>query len=159
MVSCDGACNKLLRVLWITTKVLNSDHFCDWLAGVWIKCITGVHHMYQTHTVVLQLSPRVTRQPQCCRILCVQSWVISGWGTDSTGEVKLPSGKQCLPLGERRFLPVEQEHWHTARNWGWRCAPPAASLFVTATERQSITACLCVCGWVQPTQFLVVFRK
>lgn len=155
MLSCDGACNKLL-------SALNNHRSFEqwpllWLVG---RCLNEVCYRHtpqvsNPHSGSAAV-PSVTRQPQSsqsCRIPCVQSWVTSVWG-HSTGDVRLPSGKQCLPLGERQFLPVEQEGWHTARNWGCHCAPPAASVFVTGTERQSITACLCACGCgsVQSTQ-------
>lgn len=44
-----------------------------------------------------------------------------------------------------------------ARNWGRRYAGPLASVFVTRTDRQSITVCLHAhgCGWVRLTQILV----
>lgn len=173
MVSCDGACNKLLRVLWITTKVLNSDCFCDELTAVWIKSALQTYTTHIKPTLIFAtVSTCDSTAPECSaiRILLVQSckqvsvcriharvcppWVLGTFETVLLWAMPSPWQRGNACQGSRGA-------GGTARNWRQSYAAPLASVFVPRIERQSVTVCLqaCGCGQVRPTQIPVFLGK
>lgn len=111
MLSCDGACNKLLNALNNYKSFEQCPLLFDLSAlqayttpikpTLWFCNIPKCDSAAPEHSEL--------QAPMCAELgdICVGA---------QTGDVRLPSGKQCLPLGERQFLPVEQKHWCTARN-------------------------------------------